>query len=281
MAKHEKKPKSKIRKILEWVFTGVFLILIGGCCFILIFSKVNQDKTNPNAPIKIGNVYLPLIVKTNSMEPDYKVNCAVFIKYIDPEELIKDFEEGKNVDLTFDDSFLVPSSLLFDQSDYQVLKDHSKTFRTTTPENRLTITHRMFHYKVNTEATGDDPKYLFFVEGINRNSDVLGAENQYQVFTEQQLFGRVIGSSVFVGAIFNFVTTPIGLIVLLLIPCLYLIISSVIDLFKKSDEEEHKIAIEGATTPNISNNDPLSNISEKDRKRLKEELMEQLIQVVI
>ena len=53
----QKKPKSKLRKIIEWVCTGILLLLIGGCSFVLIYSRVNapKDKENPNAPIPMPN----------------------------------------------------------------------------------------------------------------------------------------------------------------------------------------------------------------------------------
>ena len=96
--------------------------------------------------------------------------------------------------------------------------------------------------------------------------------NQYQVFTEKELLGIVIVNSNFLGAVFNFVGSPFGLLALLLVPALYLIITSVIDIFKAYKEPE-EIPAEGATNSNKGNLD----LSEEDKKRLKEELLEEML----
>ena len=68
--------------------------------------------------------------------------------------------------------------------------------------------------------------------------------------------------------------SPLGLLVLLLIPAFYLVVSSVIDIFKAYKEPEP--ATEGAGGQPNNNNGPVT-LSEADKKRLKEQLLEEMI----
>ena len=84
-------------------------------------------------------------------------------------------------------------------------------------------------------------KYYFFASGINYAAHI-GGEGQYQVFTEVDLVGRVVGKSQFLGLMTQFITSWYGLLVLLLIPSAYMIITSVLDIFRAyqgDDEEEN------------------------------------------
>lgn len=271
MGKRERKPKSKLRKILEWIGTIIVILLVAGCASILIISRVTQNKTNPTAPSKIGDVYLPLIVKTDSMEPKYKTNTAIFIQYQSPESIYAEYQartETTEIDLTFDDYYMTVMYPL-NSEDNAVLSKYGKNERTTASSPMRTMTHRLFYMKINEGVAYGQGKYYFFVAGIN-DSKHQSQSNQYQIFTEVELYGRVTGNSDFLGAIFSFATSPWGLIILLLIPCLYMIISSVIDLFRS--EEEKAKAIEA------NQNDALNGISEKDKERLKKELLNKMIE---
>ena len=127
---------------------------------------------------------------------------------------------------------------------------------------------------------GEDGHYYFFTAGINTGvSSVLDSEGrvkQYQVFTEKELLGRVVIGSAFLGGVFGFVSSVWGLLILLLIPAFYLIITSVIDIFKayKDPEETKQVAVSngGETTKSGT-----LELSEEDKKRLKEELLEEML----
>ena len=132
-----------------------------------------------------------------------------------------------------------------------------------------TMTHRLFYMTVNESIPEGQGRYHFFVSGINDQGQ-LSKTSQYQVFSETQLYGRVFGCSKAIGALYTFVTSPWGLIVLILIPTLYMIISSFIDLFRKEDAE--------LETSSSTTNTQLGNISEKNKEKLKKELLEKMIQ---
>ena len=84
-----------------------------------------------------------------------------------------------------------------------------------------------------------------------------------------------MANSDFLGGVFGFVGSPFGLLVLLLIPAFYLVITSVIDIFKAYKEPEE--ASEGASKTPSNNGGAELNLSEEDKKRLKEQLLEEML----
>ena len=258
--KKVKKPKSKTRKIIEWVFTGVFAVLFLIIGIAQIDGMVHK-KDHYGQSIRFG--YGTFVVQTESMEPKYKVKSAIVTYLEKPKEILMRYAKGETVDLTFFDAYqasnqyTVPSAELHPE-----LTDR-------TSATGLPMTHRLQEIKV-----GEDGHYYFITAGINTGvSSALDGEGrikQYQVFTEKELLGRVVIGSAFLGGVFTFVSSPWGLLVLLLIPAFYLVISSVIDIFKayKEPEEEY----EGQVVDKGS-----LDLSEADKKRLKEELLEEML----
>ena len=90
--KREKKPKSKLRKTLEWVFTGLFLAVFGFFSVMMIVGFASR-KDNHNVP-NYGGIQV-LEVLTDSMEPAYKTKSVVFVKKVKMDS----FKEGD--DITF------------------------------------------------------------------------------------------------------------------------------------------------------------------------------------
>lgn len=288
--KKEKKPKSKVRKILEGIGLGIFVGLIGFVSVVMITSTIERrNSTNPMEPARFGDLYFPLVVATNSMEPVYPTGTAIFISKQSPETIVKDFnsltpsdvEQNIGVDLTFDDVYqeYPDISVVLTAEEYSYLLSLGKTFRTTTQDRpRHTMTHRLFMVHINQNVAEGQGKYLFFVAGINTNSGEASAPTQYQVFTEKQLYGRVIGHSDFVGWIFKNLTSPLGLIILLLIPSLYMVISSILDVVRayQSDDEEVKEVGPGVVDTQ-SGEDPLKGISDKEKEKLKKQLLDEMM----
>ena len=240
----KKKEKSKVRKIIEWVLTGLFVAIFGFASVILIVGTTSKNKNNgvPN----FGG-YQVLVILTDSMEPQYKVNGAVVVKKIDPSKITV----GDNV-----------------------------TFMYDVEGNYMPMTHQISEIQAPTES---DPHWHFEAHGVNTASSqcktATGEKGdctyQRQYFTEEALMGKVIGYSMFLGVVFNFMIQPWGLLLLLLLPALYLIVSSVIDLVKAAkmdEEEEEKAALEG------NNKGALANLSEEDIKRLKEEMLNEMVE---
>ena len=270
-AKREKKPKSKARKIIEWIFTGIFLALFAVVGIAQIDGLVNKNK-HYDQQLRFG--FATFVVKTASMEPEYMVDTAIITYLDDVDKIYEDYTKGETIDVTFYHCYTA-------ETPYTKPETHTElTMRTERkPDEYPIITHRVMEIHVNPALAKGDGKYTFIVAGINNSvasaTDNQGRVYQYQVFTEKELLGRVVLGSPFLGAVFGFVSSIWGLLILLLIPSFYLIITSVIDIFKayKEPDEEAK-ATEGGPAP-LAND--LSNLSEEDRKRLKEELLQEML----
>lgn len=281
MAK-EKKPKSKTRKILEWVGTGIFAALIVFAAVVLFTTKIQRkNSNNPNAPARFGDLYFPVIVLTDSMDPVYPVDSAIFIKSVSPEYVYQSYLDGNKLDITFDDFYKPGQDITYTQEEKDFLSTYkcepddptcpSKTDRTTRNSPMRTMTHRIF-YVYDTGNELGNGKYHFFVEGINHNGNK-SARNQYQVFTEKEMYGQVTGCSKFVGGIFKFAESPWGLVILLIIPSLYMVLSSVIDVIRAYKEDDGV----QETTPKATSGDPLAGISEKEKEKLKQQMLEEIM----
>ena len=251
-----KKPKSKARKIIEWVFTILFAAIF---LFFAVMNIVAQTSKGKNHGVPNYAGYQVLVVQTDSMEPKYKINTAVFVKKVDPST----FKAGDDITFMWD------------------------VFHTG---QLIPMTHQLTSVETFI-GTDNQTHYQFTAHGINKESrqcagDPKGSAtadctNQYQTFNESVVLGKVIGKSVIIGHAFDFMTKPIGLLVLLLVPALFLIITSVIDIVKagKSDDEpikEGADVIDGDNPPEKENK--LDGLSKEEKERLKKELLNQMLE---
>ena len=270
--KRVKKPKSKARKIIEWVFTGIFLVLFA---FVLIgqIDGMVHKKEHYGQQLRFG--YGTFVVKTDSMEPKYKIGTALITYLEDADKIYERFNKGEEVDITFADVYNSNNA-------YTTPMNNPELTKRTDPTG-VPMTHRVKEIHVNSSLEKGKGKYTFITAGINTRSTNLGWKegepdiviNQYQAFTEKEILGRVTINSIFLGGVFSFVGSPLGLLVLLLIPAFYLVVSSVIDIFKAYKEPEE--AKEGASASGGNNNTGQVTLSEEDKKRLKEQLLEEMI----
>ena len=264
-----KKPKSKTRKIIEWVLTGIFLAIFAVVGLAQIDGLVNK-KSHYNQQIRFG--YGTFVVQTDSMEPEYKVKTAIITYLEDADKIYKSYQAGKDIDVTFFDAYT-------GENEYTKPMDHPELTRRTSA-TQYPMTHRVQEIHVNENLKKGEGRYTFITAGINRRSEYLGWHegdpdiviDQYQVFTEKELLGRVKVNSPFLGGVFGFVSSIWGLLILLLIPSFYLIITSVIDIFKAYKEPE-----EIPEGPKEENKSGEVELSEEDKKRLKEELLKEMI----
>lgn len=272
-----KKPKSKARKITEWVLTGLFLVLFAFVMAGQIDGMVHKGD-HDGQQIRFG--YGTFMVKTDSMAPKYKINTALITYLEDPETLIKRFNKGDDVDITF-------VHVKVDSNAYTVPTDPKNaqyTARTNESANKevdhIPMTHRVFEIHVNDSVKKGNGRYTFLTAGINTKSEWMGWHegdpeltiNQYQAITEKELLGVVRVNSPVLGQVFKFVTSVFGLLILLLIPAFYLVITSVLDIFKAyKDPDEVK---EG--NKDTTNTGPVT-LTEADKKRLKEQLLEEMM----
>ena len=264
--KREKKPKSKTRRIIEWILTGIFFVIFAIAGIAQIDGLINKNK-HYGQQIRFG--YAAFVVKTESMEPVYKVDTAIITYLEDVDKIYERYENGETIDVTFYDAYTANTEYTKPSEAHPEL-----TMRTHMAEYPI-ITHRVVEIHKNDAVNKGEGKYTFIVAGINKGvgaaTDGDGNIYQYQAFTEKELLGRVVVGSAFLGAIFGFVSSVWGLLILLLIPSFYLIITSVIDIFKAYKEPDEELA--------TANGAPTSKgeLSEEDKKRLKEELLQEMM----
>ena len=258
--KQEKKPKSKARKIIEWVFFGLFLL---ACGFILAgnIDGMVHKKQNYGQSIRFG--VGSFIVLTNSMEPKIKTDSAIITYKEDCKKFGQRLEKGETIDVTFFNCY-INIEIEPTTPDFQGLHP-------TDPTN-LVMTHRLREVHVDETVPFGKGRYVFVASGINDQGE-LSKKGQYQIFTEKEYLGTVKMSNYVLGRVFNFMISVWGLLVLLLIPAIYLIVTSSIDIFKtvkaaEAEEEKAKAA---------AGSEKLAAISDEDRARLKKELLEEMM----
>lgn len=233
----EQKVKQPLWKRIIGWISTGFIILIVAGVLGIQINSFINKDKNYGVNMIFGNA--TLIVLTDSMDPTYPVGGAIFIQKID----------GKDVKVGDDLTFY-----------YDAWK--------------MVVTHR-----VETIVEGSDGIYTFTLHGINANSNQCSGDctGQTQTITSDKVIGKVIGSSVAFGAFYSFVSSPLGLILILLIPAGYLIVVSTIDIYKalkkKEDGEDNKV-LESSKTPKTSSNGKLS---EKDKERLKQQLLAEML----
>ena len=294
--KRVKKPKSKVRVILEWTFTGLFALLFVFFAIGQVTGMVNRNKNYGNT-LTYG--YGTFYIASASMEPEYPVGTAIITHKDDPESIVKDFKAGKIVDITMYSAYL-SNGQKYDYNDYRPddidvyyygrtvvygeklpgkeptqefhysLSGHSPVY--PTGSTTRVVTHRLIGVYVDESREKGTGKYTFVIAGINTEGD-LSKEGQYQLLTENELLGVVKVNSPFLGKFFGFITSPWGLLVFLLIPAFYLVITSVLDIFKAMKEPDDK----DDNSSNHSSGGGIDGLSEKDKERLKKEMLEQML----
>ena len=254
-SKKPKKPKSKARKIIEWVITGVFAALLVGVGVIQIINKTSKSQ----------NVFGPQYQKvlTDSMSPVYKVNDIIVVEKTSAKDLYKRVnEKHQEVDLSF----------------YWKVNGEIRS-----------MTHRLqtVTYSETPQIdpiSGTEYHYTFVAHGINTRSEFCKIGDEYgdcttqtQTFHEDSIIGRVTRKSY----IMTFTTSIWGLLVLLLIPCLYLVVACVYDLCKALDEKEEpangEVVAEVDENGNPIKKDPLAGLSEKEKEKLKKQMLDEML----
>lgn len=241
------------RKILDWSITGVFGVAAIGAIAIMVGTKVN-----PNGMF-LGRMYPQVL--TDSMADRYPVGTVLVVKQVDPSEI-------------------------------QI--DDAVTFRWVVNNQEMNMTHAIFKIeydetKIDSEGNKLPGYYVFYAHGTNKHSEWCKIGEEYgdctdttksqnvQKFTDQKLVGKVERNSPVLEVVFKVVQSPIGLIVLILLPCLYLMATSVIDMFKKipDDDEEEGVVVKKVRRADGS--DPLAGMSEEEKERLKKQMLDELL----
>lgn len=257
MAEKVKKEKGKVRKIIEWIFVVLFgaaaLFVLAGT----ISGMIHKDE-HYGQSIRFG--YGTFRVLTDSMEPEIKTESMLITKAEDVSKFQERLDNNEVIDVTF-----------FNAGVDANVKPYDPIYTTETVPVGMPMTHRLREVHVQEGVEFGQGKYVFVASGINVNSKKYSPD-QYQLFTEKEYLGTVKVSNTFLGGVVGFMSKPWGLIILLLIPAAYLIVTSSIDIFKAVKEEEQK-AVETSSVEG----ERLNQLSEKDKQRLKDELLDEML----
>ena len=257
MAEKAKKQKGKVRKILEWVFLSIFGVAAAFMMVATIDGMVHKkDHYGQSIRFGIGTFK----VQTDSMEPDIMVGDMIITKAEDVTKFKERLDNGETIYVTF---------FNIGVNDRGVKPDDPTLTQETTPV-KYNMTHKLEEVHEFEDTPLGQGRYIFVASGINDQSQDWKL-NQYQMFTEKEYLGTVKVTNSTAGKIMQFVSSPLGLIILLLIPAAYLIAVSSIDIDKAVKEEEtneNNAKLEG---------DHLSNLSDKERERLKSELLDEMM----
>lgn len=245
--KQEEK-KSKGKKILDWIIYGVFGVCIAFCALVFISQKLNNGYVFD---------YMFPAVATDSMDPVYPVGSVLIVKKVNP----ADIKEGDDVTFMYN---------------VEELGGPTK------------VTHRIFYVSKNPNKPVGEGHYIFKAHGINKESErckigdsAWDCTDQYQEFSEIDLLGRVEGKSNVFGFVFTIVQSPWGLIGMILVPSFYLIITSVVDIFKKLPDEDElnkqDMSVENRLTALATDDDPLAGLTEEEKLKLKKELLDEIM----
>lgn len=257
--KRVKKPKSKVRKIIEWVLFGIFGALFA---FVLAGNIDGMVHKNENYGQSIRFGMGSFIVLTSSMEPEIPQDSAIITFKEKVESFKERVDNGEQINITFAN---IDVDIDFDP-DTEEFKHNKGGIPVVTNQ---VMTHRLREVHINEEIAYGKGRYIFIAAGIN-DGGYESNKHQYQIFTEAQYLGTVKVANAFLGKTFNFISSPIGLIILLLIPAAYLIVASSIDIFKAMKESE-EAQVESA------GDDRLAGLSSEDKERLKKELLDEMI----
>lgn len=264
MAEKTKKPKSKARKIIEWVLFGIF----GFACAVVLAANISamvNKKKNYGQSIRFG--VGSFVILTNSMEPEINQNDFILTYKEDVSKFADRLEKNEKIDVTFFNIDVGLSSFVPDTEEFK----HGDRVVTS-----RVMTHRLREVHIDESLEFGQGRYIFVASGINTGGES-SKEGQYQVFTESQYLGTVKSVNPAMGRFMNFLSSPIGLIVLLLIPAGYLIATSSIDIFKAVKAQEDEEATVSKAQVSQVDSDRLSKISDSERERLKNELLEEMI----
>ena len=254
-----KKEKSKARKIIEWILFGLVGVVFAFILAANIQGTINK-KDNYNQSIRFG--VGSFIVLTTSMEPEINQDDAIITYKEDVSTFKSRLDAGETIDVTF-----------FNEAIEFSIEPDTPQFKRENGGRLVTsyqvMTHRLMEVHEDPSVEYGSGRYIFVAAGINNEGDY-SKMGQYQLFTEKQYLGVVQFSNKALGKAFSFIISPIGLILLLLIPAVYLIVTSSIDIFKAMKESE-------ASEGEVIEGGKLSTLNNEERERLKKELLEEMI----
>lgn len=224
-----KKVIAIVLDVLLYTFLALAIVVVA----LTVMSKVAQ-KDDPNgAPNLFG--YEMRYVETGSMEPAYPVNTMIFIEKAptNNEDAKKWFDKVKVGDVL--------------------------TFYYKIANQQVVITHRVVDIKPNTDTMmvgGQEVAkggYTIELKGDNTGEDGnVGSQyihtyahyNDMAVADDQlnYVIGKVVGQSVVLGNVVTTLKNPLGMVLIIIVPCLIVVIFEVIRIISVINGEKQEKA---------------------------------------
>lgn len=200
------------KKVIKWVLNILFFVVIGIAVLVLVLSFVTRG-SNHGVPNYFG--YQVMVVKSDSMAPTLKVGTAVIVKKNDISTLIpREVVDGEVVEEGDIVSYYVPT-------------------------RGVVVTHRL----IGIEKDSSD-NYILVTQGENENSNQCdhtdGKVCNYpeERISEANYMGKVVADNGAIGWIYNNII--IVMVVLIGLPIIYLLISTIYDIVKNKDDDEEE-----------------------------------------
>ncbi len=242
--KEEKKPKTKLQKILDVIVT-VIIVFVVILAIVVLFVTITAKKSPDGAMNVFG--YQMRTILTGSMEDCGKHKDGVECEFND----VSGYSIGHLPVESMIFIELVPESKSEAEKWYsKIKKGDVLTFQYS---GMGVVTHRV--YSVEALQTGG---YKIELRGDNCGGD--GEVDSQIIDTSRtgnynKIIGKVTGQSLFLGKTITFIQQPYGAIVIIFIPCFMIVIVElvrIISILKQSKKEKEAEKEEGLKKENDS-----------------------------
>jgi hypothetical protein len=274
--KVQKKPKKKtpweiVKSVFDWVL-GIFIFLIA---VIEVFALATRNQ-NYGAPSFFG--YQVLNVATGSMAYDaegkevYPIGIGLFARKVSFTSLsVGDdlafygyYNDGTGGKITTHRVQAVMTDAA-DGSTYYVCQGIN-TYQYSSIANQV-------QYVYADESHANVTLYKNGGGNLTYETKNVTAVGVYM--------GKIIGSSKFVGNVYTTMQKPVAVILMIAVPAALIAVSSIVDMIriKKTPDEvlEQKYGQGGASPQKEDPADPLKGLSEEDKKKLKEQMVQDML----
>jgi signal peptidase len=223
-----KKVVSIVLDVLLYIFLALAVVVVA----LTVMSKIAQKDDPTGAPNLFG--YEMRYVETGSMEPSYPVNTMIFI-----ERAPQNYED---------------SIAWFENN---VKKGDVLTFFYREAGQKVVITHRVVEMTPCTELDSNGIEkggYIIELKGDNTGEDGEAASQYIYTYAhynemaeandqlQGQVIGKVTGQSVLLGAAVTTLKQPLGMVLIIIVPCLIVIIIEVVRIVKVFGSEKNEKA---------------------------------------
>ena len=236
---NKKTKKTLISRLITYIFGGFIALLL-----IFQISGSISAQSNYGVPSFFG--YQTLIVLTDSMEPEVKVDDAIIVKKVDLSTIM--------------------ASTTIEAKDGDVITFFRRA-------DGLVVTHRVI------DVTFENNQYYFKALGDNLNAQTCptggcNPDIHYDIVEGRDVLGVMVGKSPFFGQVVSVSTNPLVIAGVAIIPLFYVFISSVADIVKHSKMKPGEFEPETISDfEEIKRQEKLKLLIELEKEKLRAELL--------